>query len=67
MKMILAQLNFFADSIYNLAFPDKKKIKFQKFCPLGFLWPQIFNKILRFCSWYGIWDLINFEQNVLDT
>ena len=43
-----------------------KKMKFQKFCPRGFLWPEIVNKTLRFCCWYGLWHLINFEQNVSD-
>ena len=43
-----------------------KKFKFQKTCPRGFLWLQSVDKILRFCNWYGLWYLINSEQNVSD-
>ena len=31
------------------------------------MWSQSVNKVLRFCSWYGFWNLINFGQNVSDS
>ena len=43
-----------------------KKIKFPKFCPCGFSCPCNVNKILRFCSWYGLQHPINLELNVPD-
>ena len=60
-----AQLDFFLVKSITLSF-QIKKTKFQKFCPHGFLWPQRVEKILKFCSWYRLWHLINFEHNVSD-
>ena len=51
--MMWVQLGFSHGNIFNFDFSDKK-IKFQKFCPCGFLWPQSVNKVLTFCSWYGL-------------
>ena len=44
-------LTFFMVISITLSF-QIKKIKFQKFCPHEFLWPQSINKISRFCSCY---------------
>ena len=52
---------FFSGNIYTTLSLWIKKFKFQKFCPCGFLCLQSVDKILRFCSWYGLWHLINFE------
>ena len=49
LKMKWAQLDFFPGNIYNLAFVDKKKIKFYKF-----LRSQSVTIILRFCSLFGL-------------
>ena len=42
---------FFIVISITLTFQIKKKIKFPKFYPCGFLWSQSVNKVLRFCSW----------------
>ena len=51
MKMMWVQL--FPGNIDNCIFSD---------CPCGFLWPQIFNRILGFCSWHGLCYLLNFDN-----
>ena len=40
-----------------------KKIKFH-FAHVSFCSPKVLTKLLRFCSRYGLWHLINVEQNV---
>ena len=37
MKMMWAQLDFFPGDIYNFVVSDKRKLKFKKFFPHGFL------------------------------
>ena len=61
MKMLRSQVGDI------LSFQIKKKIKFQRFCPCGFLHPWTVNIILRFCCNYGFWHLIHCKQNVPDT
>ena len=52
----------FPGNIYG-AFSGKKKIKFH-FAHVSFCSPKVSTKLLRFCSRYGLWHLINVEQNV---
>ena len=61
-----SNLGFFMVISITLIF-QIKKFKFPKFCSCGFLWSQSVNKVLRFCSWYGLWHVINFEINVSET
>ena len=57
---------FFPSNIYNLVFSDKKT-QIPNVSTCVFVAPKCQNKIFRFCSWYGNWHLINFEQNDSDT
>ena len=51
--MMLPQVDFCSSDICITLSFQVKKIKFQKFCPCGILYPGNVDKVLRFCSWYG--------------